>query len=157
MFIKYLSKPLITATMLVFSLLFIQHSNAASDNKPNSGLSIDDAWIAEAPPNSHVMVGYMTINNSTSKNIEIIKADSDTYSSIEFHETVHEDGMARMLRHGSLVIPSHGSTQLKRGGKHLMLFNPKKHLTAGDSVEITLTTGNKTTISVNITVEKSQF
>ena len=157
MLTKRLPKPLITATILAFSLLFIQHSNAASDNKPNTALSVDDAWIAEAPPNSHVMVGYITINNTTNDTIEIIKAESDLYSSIEFHETVHEDGMARMLRHGSLTIPAHGSTELKRGGKHLMLFNPKKHLTAGDNVAITLTTTDKTTMIINIKVEKSKF
>jgi copper(I)-binding protein len=157
MLTKYLPKPLAIATILAFSLLFIQHSNAASDNRQNSALTVDGAWIAEAPPNAHVMVGYMTINNATSNDIEIIKAESDLYSSIEFHETVHEGSMARMLRHDSLAIPAHGSTQLKRGGKHLMLFNPKKRLTAGDTVAITLTTKNKTTMTINITVEKSQF
>lgn len=157
MFTRRSTKPLAIATILAFSLLFIQHSNAASDNKQNTVLTVDDAWIAEAPPTSHVMVGYMTINNSTSNTIEIIKAESDLYSSIEFHETVHEDGMARMLRHDSLTIPAHGSTQLKRGGKHLMLFNPKKHLIAGDTVSITLTTKNKSTMTINIKVEKSQF
>jgi len=103
------------------------------------------------------MVGYMTIRNTTAEAIDIISARSDLYSSIEFHETVHEDGMAKMLRHDSLQLPAQGSVQLKRDGKHLMLFNPKKSLKAGDTVVITFTSRNNINTTVNITVKKAQF
>ncbi|NOQ90179.1 MAG: copper chaperone PCu(A)C, partial [Gammaproteobacteria bacterium] len=78
-------------------------------------------------------------------------------SSIEFHETIHKDGMARMIRHGSLSIPADGRLELKRGGPHLMLFNPTKHLKAGDIVNIKLTTDNNTTKTISVTVKKAQY
>ena len=123
----------------------------------DSQLSVEDAWIAEAPPVSKVMVAYMTLRNSGMNPIEIIAAESDNYSSIEFHETVHEDGLAKMRRHGSLEILPKQSLQLKRGGQHLMLFNPTKRLKAGDIVTIQLTMKNNICQSISIPVKKSQF
>ena len=122
-----------------------------------NALSISNAWIAEAPPVSKVMVAYMSISNSSDEDLEIIHASSDSYSSIEFHETIHEDGMARMVRHDSLQIDAKSSIELKRGGPHLMLFNPTRRLKAGDSVEIELTLYNRQTISISVPVKKAQF
>lgn len=122
-----------------------------------ANLSIENAWISEAPPVSKVMVAYLTINNTSDTAIHIIKAESAIYSSIEFHETVHENGMARMVRWDKLIIPANGSIQLKRGAKHFMLFNPTKHLKAGDTVNIKLTTNNNTTKTISVAVEKAQY
>ena len=119
-------------------------------------ISVENAWIAEAPPVSKVMVAYMTINNTSDEAIDLTDAESDLYSSIEFHETIHEDGMARMVRWGKLTIPANGSIQLKRGGKHFMLFNPTKRLKAGDTVNIKLTLNNNITKTISVTVEKAQ-
>jgi copper(I)-binding protein len=120
-------------------------------------LLIEDAWIAEAPPVSKVMVAYMTIINSGSDTVDIVRAQSELYSSIEFHETIYQDGMARMIQHDSLNIPADDRLVLKRGGLHFMLFNPTKILLAGDTVDITLTTKNNGTMNVSIPVKKAQF
>jgi periplasmic copper chaperone A len=120
-------------------------------------LRIEDAWIAEAPPVSKVMVAYMTMINTGSQTVDIVSAESDVYSSIEFHETRYEDGMARMIRHESLDIPAGERLVLKRGGPHFMLFNPAKHLVAGDTVTIRLTTKNNESKVVSIPVKKAQF
>jgi hypothetical protein len=119
-------------------------------------LVIENAWIAEAPPVSRVMVAYMTLNNTGPESMEIIRAASDMYSSIEFHETIEQNGMATMIRHESLTIPANNALELKRGGPHLMLFNPVKPLVAGDSVDITFTTKNNTAKTVSVTVKKAQ-
>ena len=142
--------------ILSFLLLAISslHNPVYADEK---NLVIEDAWIAEAPPVSKVMVAYMTIKNTGSTAIEIIRAESDMYSSIEFHETVHEDGMARMVRYDSLTISANSKLELKRGGPHLMLFNPVKTLKAGDSVTIKLLTKDNLTSSVSIPVIKAQY
>ena len=129
----------------------------AEEYAEEAKLTIENAWISEAPPVSKVMVAYMTINNTGNEAIDITKAESDLYSSIEFHETIHENGMARMVRWDELTVPANGSVQLKRGGKHFMLFNPTKHLKAGETVRITLTTNNSTTRTILVTVKKAQY
>ena len=129
----------------------------AEEYAEEAKLTIENAWISEAPPVSKVMVAYMTLNNTGNEAIDITKAESDLYSSIEFHETLHENGMARMVRWGELTVPANGSIQLKRGGKHFMLFNPTKHLKAGETVRIKLTTNNNTTKTILVTVKKAQY
>jgi len=141
----------IISILLLFSAVSFVHA------KEESKVLIEDAWIAEAPPVSTVMVAYLTINNTLSNNIEIIEAESSNYSSIEFHETLHENGMARMIRHNSLSIPAHSKRILKRGGPHLMLFNPVKRLKAGDKVSIRFITKNHNTITTTVLVKKAQY
>lgn len=119
-------------------------------------LVIENAWIAEAPPVSKVMVAYMTIRNTGSKPVEIVSATSGQYSSIEFHETVQRNGMASMIRHESLHIAAHAELELRRGGPHLMLFNPAKALVAGDTVNITFTTSDDTDRTVAVTVKSAK-
>lgn len=123
----------------------------------DSALQAENAWISEAPPVSRVMVAYMTLKNTGAKDIEIIRAESDTYSSIEFHETVHQDGMARMVRYDSLKIGTNKKLELKRGGAHLMLFNPNRRLRAGDTVSIKFTTKDNTSKTIQVNVKKAQF
>ena len=148
--IKALSTYLSITIAAISSICFAAVS-AASD-----ALVIENAWIAEAPPVSKVMVAYMSIKNTGSEDLEIIHAESEVYSSIEFHETIHEDDMARMIRHDSLQIDAHSSIELKRGGPHLMLFNPARRLKAGDEVEIELTLYNRQTISISVPVKKAR-
>jgi len=143
-------------TLFLIILAAISCTFSIPVSAASNALSVDNAWIAEAPPVSKVMVAYMSISNSSDEDLEIIHAESDTYSSIEFHETVHEDDMARMIRHDSLQIDAHSSIELKRGGPHLMLFNPTRRLKAGDNVEIELTLYNRQTITISVPVKKAQ-
>ena len=143
------SKKLVS--LILFTLSFI-NPVFADKTGIEENLLFENAWIAEAPPVSKVMVAYMTVKNTGSKAIDIIRAESDLYSSIEFHETIHKDGMARMVRHDSLNISADNKLELKRGGPHLMLFNPTKRLKAGDTVNIQFTTNNNTTKTVTVAV-----
>lgn len=142
---------------LLFALILLSTLFTTRLCAGEASLSVEDAWIAEAPPVSKVMVAYMTIKNSSDEAVYITKAESTLYSSIEFHETVHENGMARMLRYDGLNIPANSSIHLKRGGKHFMLFNPTKHLKSGDSVTIKLTTKSNLSKTVTLSVKRAEY
>ena len=143
-------KPL---TYPILIILCFFKSAYASD----SALLVEGAWIAEAPPVSKVMVAYMTLTNTGLKPLVIIAAESAVYSSIEFHQTVHENGLAKMVRHSNLIIDPGESLQLKRGGIHFMLFNPVKRLKAGDAVDIKLSTKDGLSQLISIPVKKTSF
>lgn len=139
-------------------VLFLAVSTGmAVADEATSPFTIIDAWIAEAPPTSKVMAGYMTIKNNSQNPVKIVRAESELFSSIEFHETIHEEGLAKMIRHDSLNIPAGESIALKRGGQHLMLFNPKQRLVDGDRVVITLSSENNQLESVSFTVKKVRY
>ena len=140
---------------IFFSFTLLSLSATALANE--TCLDIQNAWIAEAPPVSKVMVAYLSITNNTAEQIEIVRAESEVYSSIEFHETKHNNGVASMIRHSSLVIPAKKTLTLRRGEKHLMLFNPRKHLKSGDSVSIKFTLSDNRTQSIDVNVKKAEF
>jgi len=141
--------------LFLFACLFVymaSHNVALADNHD---LTFSKVWIAEAPPVSQVLAAYMTINNHTNKDIKIFSATSSSFSSTTFHKTIFEDGLAKMRHLDSLIIPANSSLELKRGGFHMMLFNPVKPLHEGDKVTFNFKLDNQHTITVDASVKKA--
>ncbi len=143
-----MNNPYFAALLLIVSNIIVP---AYADE---SSLIVEDAWIAQAPPVSKVMVAYMNLKNPGTERIEIVGAQSEIFSNIEFHETIHENGIASMVYHETLSIPANSNVQLKSGGLHLMLFNPKRPLKAGDQVTIKFNTGDGQTKTIPVNVLK---
>ena len=118
----------------------------------DTGLSISNPWIREAPPASQVHAGYMSLANRTQLPVTITAISSKDYSAAEIHRSWIEDGVARMEALQQLVVQPGDSLELAPGGYHLMLFNPVRSLQAGDSVTIRLETadGNCHTIEAPV-------
>lgn len=139
---------LLQALLLTISIL-------ASSLSYASELSVNGAWIREAPPVSKVQAAYMLINNPTDKAVELVAATSPVYSRIEFHRTVLDKGVARMLQENSLTIPARSELHLRPEGAHMMLFNPGQPLKAGDKVPFTLTFSDQRRLEVILIVKKA--
>ena len=97
-------------------------------------LAVSNAWIREAPPGATVLAGYLKITNRGTTHATITGVSADDFSSVEVHRTVMEDGMARMLPVETIEIPAFGRLVLEPGGLHLMLIEPKRPLSEGDTV-----------------------
>ena len=124
---------------------------AIADNK----LEIDDAWIAEAPPVSKVMAAYMEIENETGEDRQAVSMQCKEFERAEFHRTVEKDGMARMEHQLALNIPADSELELEPGGYHIMLFNPARHLLAGDRTSCSMKFDDGTTIALELEIRKS--
>ena len=133
--------------MLVF--LTSHHSNASS------GLEIEEAWIAEAPPVSKVMAAYMEIENETGNDRQAIAMQCDEFERAEFHRTAEIEGIARMEHQPSLTIRAHSELELEPGGYHIMLFNPRRRLRAGDETRCSMTFDDQSAVEFALTVKKS--
>jgi hypothetical protein len=68
--------------------------------------------------------GYFTLTNSATQPINITHVTSPQFEAVEKHESVIEDGMARMYPLGDLMVPAGSSIVFEPGGKHLMLMRP---------------------------------
>jgi copper(I)-binding protein len=68
--------------------------------------------------------GYLEISNRSGEAIRIDRVSSPEYGSVEMHETVIEDGIARMREIPVLEIAAGETVVFERGGKHLMLMQP---------------------------------
>ena len=120
-----------------------------------SELTVNEAWIREPPPVSKVQAAYMLISNPTDKPVELIGASSSFYSRVEFHHTILDKGLARMQQENTLTIPARGEVHLQPEGTHMMLFNPRQPLKAGDNVPFTLTFSNQRRLDVMLVVKKA--
>jgi copper(I)-binding protein len=75
---------------------------------------------AQAP----MAAAYLDISNRSGAPVRITHVSSPEYESVEIHETVVEDDIARMRRIPALEIENGETVVFERGGKHLMLMKP---------------------------------
>ncbi len=68
--------------------------------------------------------GYLQISNQSGGDIRITRVSSPEYGSVEMHETVVDEGIARMRAIPVLEIANGETVVFERGGKHLMLMQP---------------------------------
>lgn len=100
-------------------------------------LMVSDAWVRAAPQGQPVLAGYLQLQNVGSEPLRVTALSSAQFEAVELHQTLIEQGVARMLKLPELVIDAHGSVALQPGGMHLMLIRPTESLGPGDCVEVT--------------------
>jgi protein SCO1/2 len=115
-------------------------------------VAIMNAWIRESDTKAKVNAGYMTLVNVDAEDVALVKVECEEFEKIEVHEMAMVDGFMEMNEITDLIIPSKGQVQFEPGGMHLMLKKPRRHLTAGRKVDLTLTfkSGKKQTVSINV-------
>ena len=117
-------------------------------------LVVENAWVREGPPGMPMMGGFMTVKNKGTDAISISNISSPAFKSIELHETIMQDGMAKMREVTDMRIPAGESLILEPGGKHMMLFSPLHPLSAGDKVHFQLATDSGQPIEFTATVKR---
>lgn len=122
-----------------------------------SPLQIEAAWIREAPPGATAMAGYMQIINNSADNVILHSANSPAFKAIEFHRSIEENGVYKMVPHLHLHIAANSTMELKPGDYHLMMFNPTNALKEGETIEVNLVFSNEHIVSTSIPVKKAQY
>lgn len=140
------AKLIIQSTII--TLLMVMNSYAED-------ISITDAWINEAPPGVSILAAYATINNLSDIDINLIEVHAESFEFVELHESMMEDGMASMKQHKTITIASKSTLSLKPGGFHLMLFNPKQRISAGDQIRLIFRFADQEIITINANVKRS--
>lgn len=99
-------------------------------------LSVYDAWVRAAPPDSRVMAGYATLKNTGDAPIKILTVQSDAFRGSSIHETVVERGISRMRELPRLDLDPGATIEMKPGGRHLMLSEPRHPIVVGDKIDM---------------------
>lgn len=81
---------------------------------------------------------YMTLINQGAATDRLIAVTTKAAKSAEIHETLMEDGVAKMRPVEVFDIPAGGSVELKPGGYHVMLMGLKAPLKKGDMIMLQL-------------------
>lgn len=96
--------------------------------------------VAYAPlPGARSAVAYLELNNESDSAVTITRTSSPEFASAEWHETIIENGVSRMVRLDSPVIDAGSSLLLQQGGKHLMLMEPHRPMAAGATLTLRIT------------------
>lgn len=113
-------------------------SQPAAPEAPASGLGVADAWIRSAPPGAPALAGYALLRNPGAAPLSVRPCHTEGFASTELHQTLHEDGMARMRAVEALEVAARGSVLLAPGGHHLMLTQPVAVPAVGEVVMVCL-------------------
>lgn len=101
------------------------------------GVSVQDCWIRNMPaglPSG----GYFVVRNSSAQAVELTGLSSPAYGMTMLHQTVTQNGMARMEHVDTVQVPAQGELAFKPGSYHAMLEKPASELATGQSVPLTL-------------------
>lgn len=112
-------------------------------------LVASDVSVSKPMPGMSMTAGYLTLSNNASQPILITHVASPQFESVEMHESVIEDGMARMYALGELTILAKSSVVFQPGGKHLMLMQPIGQF---DTVSLDFYAGKAVVLTVNVTL-----
>ena len=130
---------LLRLSRFFLTLALVSSSLAAS---AADSVSIENAWVRPTNPGQDVGAAYMTFNSK--QNVTLIRATSDVTASVEIHSMSMQNGVMKMRMLENLPIKAGKPYKLEPGGFHLMMFDLKKPLTAGQYInfELTFKSGN---------------
>ena len=111
-----------------------------------------NAWARATPPGLTVGAAYLTLTGGSAQDA-LIGARLEGVGRIEFHQTVTADGMARMRPSTKLPLPAGEQLAFAPGGRHLMLFDLARPLTAGERRTLVLVFEDAGEISIDLVVQ----
>lgn len=123
---------------------------------PCDGLSVENAWVREAPPVARTLVAYMDLSNRGAAPVTVtgIRAAS-IFSGSMLHGTEVVDGVSRMRHVDELPLQPGDQARLEPGGLHLMLFKPSQPLRAGDQVELLVECMDQDALRITVPVRRA--
>jgi len=115
----------------LFSIILILFSGLA-----HADVNISNAWVRANAPGQSVGAAYMTLTSS--KDSTLIYVESQSAGSVQIHSMTMNNGVMKMRMLEALDLKAGQPYKLAPGGFHLMLFDLKKPLKAGDKATFTL-------------------
>lgn len=94
------------------------------------------AEIRPTYPGAQTTAAYMIVRSEAPD--RLIGASCDCAQSVEPHQTVVTNGVARMVGPGAVDLPAKTAVTFAPGGRHLMVMGLKGPLLVGRTVKITL-------------------
>lgn len=138
----------------LFTLWFLM---ASSISCAADSVAISNAWARATAPGQNVGAVYLELKSTVDRTL--IKAESPAAGSVEIHKMSMKDGIMEMRMLKSVELPAGEMVKLEPGGLHLMLFDLKKPLKAGENLQLTLhfkaRSGNKSSIKINLPIKRS--
>ncbi len=126
----------------IFKVLFLLAFLAACEPKTGVATSlatevkITDSWVRENAPGQSVGAAYMTLNSP--QDSTLVYVETSVASSVEIHSMRIENNVMKMRMLEELSLKAGKPEKLAPGGLHLMLFDLKTPLKAGENAAFKL-------------------
>lgn len=108
-----------------------------SANETSPVLSYADAFVMEPIAGRDMTMGGVTLSVEGG-DVTLTSASSPSFGTIELHTMAMVDDRMQMRQVENFEIADGAALELKRGGNHLMMFDVGEGVTAGETVDITL-------------------
>ena len=151
-----IDQPLLRVALVALSLVALTTSPTRTLSAQTSSVTVRDAWVREAAAGRAVTGAFLVLENGGDATRALVRGEASVGETLELHEMKREDGMMRMSPVTRIEIPAKGTTELRPGGYHLMIFGLRAPLAAGDTVRLTLTFDDGSTVLVDAAVRSMQ-
>ena len=113
-----------------------------------TSVKVTDAWVREMAAGRTVTAVFLELTNAGAAERRLVRGATTAADTLELHEMKRDGGMMRMSPVPQISIPAGETVSLRPGGLHLMLFGVKRPLAAGDTIRVTLTFDDGSTLEV---------
>lgn len=104
----------------------------------SQSIKVTNQFIRLLPPSAPNTGGFLTLKNTSKRDIKLIKAEANISKTVELHTLIKENDVMKMREVSEILIPAGGETQLKPGGLHLMFMGLKKALKEKAKIDVIL-------------------
>lgn len=102
----------------------------------NGKVQISDAWVRQNAPGQTIGAAYMTLKSP--QDSKMVYVETNIASAVEVHSTTMKNGVMKMRMLDELTLKASEPQILAPGSFHLMLFDLKAPLKAGDEITFKL-------------------
>ncbi len=99
-------------------------------------VSITEAWVRPSAPGQDVGAAYMKIQSP--QDSTMVYVETDAAETVEIHSMTMDNGVMKMRMMEELPLVAGEPATLAPGGFHLMLFDLKAPLKAGENIDFKL-------------------
>jgi copper(I)-binding protein len=111
---------------------------AGAAEMPATGLVLQSAWVRAPAPGADVASLYFVLRKTGTRPAVVVAVRSPMAHQAMLHQTLIEQGQAKMRPQDRLLVAPGGTVTLAPGGTHVMLHGLTGPLTIGAAVPIVL-------------------
>lgn len=122
-------------------------STSSESSAATTSITAEDPWVKAV--DSGMTAAFVTLENDSDTEVVLMSASTPASQMVELHEMTVKDGqMVMQPKEGGIPIPAGDHVHLEPGGDHIMLMDVTEPIEPGDTIDLTLTFDDGSTLDV---------
>ena len=130
------------AVIIILSSSFLHATSPAFEQR---ALSVTDAWVKLPAAGETSAAAFAVINNPSMYDAYVVSVSTEAAATVQFR-----DAAAKEVK--ELTVPAYDKVELSVKGTHLWLAGLKRPLKEGETIALTLTTDDGSSMKVSAQV-----